>query len=544
MKKKKEKGPVVWLLSKIKKRVPLLVCITVIAIVQAILNVEVAVLSKNVLDLAKSGTAKEEFLPAAFWLIGVVVAILFFSYLIRQLSEKLRIELDRDWKKELFSRILNGEFASVSGYHSGELVNRLTNDVRRVSDGIVGVLPEILSMVTRLVFASIVMFELMPTLTLIILGLGLLILLVTTSFRRYMKNLHKKVAEADGVTSSFLQEGIEKLLMVQSMNVEKEMEERADALLSDRFRIQNRRKNFSILGSTGISLIFNLIYYGSMIFCAFEMFQNHITVGTLVAVTQLVGKVQGPFAGISSVASTYLSMVASAERLRELCSMPLQERSEEAVPDFSALFGENVVFTYSGDEAPTIDGLNFEVQKGSFTCITGESGAGKSTLLKLLLGIFPVDRGKLFVKTSGGNTVDLCRKTCRIFSYVPQGNLLLSGTLRENLLLSKPDATEEELRKAIYVSGLSEMVEELPEGLLTKIGENALGISEGQAQRVSIARAILRDAPVILLDEATSALDAQTEQTVLERIKELGKTVIFVTHREAAMQMADRRISF
>lgn len=292
----------------------------------------------------------------------------------------------------------------------------------------------------------------------------------------------------------------------------------------------------------------NIVYYGALLYSASRLMTGSMTFGAFTAVTALVGQVEGPLAGFSSIISQYISMVGSAERLMELDKIP--EEAAESI-DGNALYdemvsirAENISFTYPGDEEQTIVNQSFTVKKGDFVSVTGRSGAGKSTLLKLLLGIYSVDSGVLSVETTNGS-VKVERGTRSLFSYVPQGNLLISGTLRENLLLASPDATEEMIEKAVEISELKEFIDTLPEGLGTVVGESGAGISEGQAQRVSIARAVLRNAPIILLDEATSALDEGTEKKVLQNLAAMEeKTVIAVTHRPMAKTISDSEIAF
>ena len=267
-----------------------------------------------------------------------------------------------------------------------------------------------------------------------------------------------------------------------------------------------------------------------------------MTFGTLTAISQLISQVLGPVTNMSGIGPQFAALSAAAERLMELdaiCQLEQPERKEPTAlyESASAIRGEKLTFAYDRDYV--FDHADFVLPKGSFGVIVGHSGIGKSTLLKLLLGIFPAEEGGLYLDTENG-PVQIDRTTRKLFAYVPQGNLLLSGTLRDNLTVTKRDATQEEIDRAIYISAMDAYLPTLPQGLDTVVGENALGLSEGQAQRLSIARAILSDAPILLLDEATSALDDETEKAVLRRIQQLpGKTCIAVTHREAAMQIAD-----
>ena len=263
--------------------------------------------------------------------------------------------------------------------------------------------------------------------------------------------------------------------------------------------------------------------------------------GSLTAVTQLVSQLQSPLVSLSGIIPQYIATTASAERLMELEALEQESEPMEASADalyerMDTICGSGLHFSYDRDRI--LENAAFSLPKGAFAVITGPSGIGKSTLLKLLLGIFKPDQGKLYLSCAG-EQIPLNRSTRKLFAYVPQGNLLLSGTMRENLILTKPDATETEIQQAVHTSAMDEYLPQLPKGLDTVIGESGAGLSEGQAQRLAIARAVLSGAPILLLDECTSALDAQTEQLVLERIHALqNRTCIAVTHRSAAIDLS------
>jgi ATP-binding cassette subfamily B protein len=245
---------------------------------------------------------------------------------------------------------------------------------------------------------------------------------------------------------------------------------------------------------------------------------------------------------LSAVVPQYIAMTAAAERLKELTELtpeeePMDRSSAEVYSRLRSVCADGLSFTYDRDRV--LEDVSLELSKGAFAVVTGPSGVGKSTLLKLLLGVFQPDSGYLYLDL-GDEKIRVDRSTRRLFAYVPQGNLLLSGTLRENLTIAKPDASEEELRAAMYFSAVEDFLPQLPKGLDTVLGESGTGLSEGQAQRVAIARAVLGGAPILLLDECTSALDEQTERLVLSRIRQLqDRTCIAVTHRSAALELCD-----
>lgn len=535
----KQSNTLNWLHNRISKRRPMLALLVFSNVATAVLGVLFAIGTKRIVNSAVAGLSKALLRAAGLQLL-VIVGVVLFHALHRYLQSRLVAELDRDWKKNLLHKILFGDYAKVTQMHSGEYINRLNNDVRAVNDGLVSVLPGLASMVTRLLGAIIVLSAMTPLLTVILLGIGLFSALAAALARKFLRELNKRISESDGKVLSFLQETFEKLLLVQGMSVEREVERRSDSLLDERYNLQKKRWKLLLLSNTGINLIGYICGFVALVYCAFGIYRGRMDFGELTAVTYLVSQLHAPLVHLSGLFPKYAAMLAGTERLMEvetLCRHQGVEQTDAVVDSFTAIEAENLSFSY--DREVIFEDATFAIPAESFTVVTGQSGIGKSTLLKLALGIFYPDCGELRLRTENGS-VAISRSTRALFAYVPQGNLLFSGTLRENLLLGKPDATEEELQQAIYVSCMDAYIPSLPNGLDTLLGENAHGLSEGQAQRLSIARAVLADAPILLLDECTSALDEDTEFAVLRRIRELeGKTCIVVSHRPAAATLAD-----
>ena len=533
-----------WVIKKIRRRVPAVLLLTLVSIFSAVFSVMFALGTKGVIDAAILGD-KSNFLRACIVQAAVIAGILLCSTLNRHLRERIHAKLDKDWKIELLSVILHSDYSAASVYHSGELINRLNNDVRILDDGIVNLLPNLCSMITKLVAAFAVLSSLTPTFALLLLSGGLIVVIITAILRRKLKTLHKRVSEADGQVSSILQETLEKLLIVQAMDISHEMERRVGQRLDRRFDLYRKRKNVSLLANSCITIMFYVAGFVALVWCAAGILAGTITYGTMTAVTQLVNQLQNPIVGLSGLLPQYIAMSAAAERLQELDQLPKtascrQDDPQKLYSQMDNIVAEKICFTYDRDSI--LDNASFSLEKGNFYAITGPSGTGKSTLLKLMLGIYTPNHGRFYIN-SGTEQVLLDRSTRRLFAYVPQGNLLFSGTIRDNLLVIKPEATEEQINEAVYVSAMDQFLPQLPNGLNTVLGEAGAGLSEGQAQRLSIARAVLGGAPILLLDECTSALDVQTEELVLNRIRELkNKTCIAVTHRPAAENICDGQI--
>ena len=536
-----KKNTLIWLLSHYRRRIPAIVLMMAAQMGNSLLSVFFALGTRGVIDGATTGN-RDVFTRACLHQAAIILGILFCLTLMRHLRERLRADLDWDWKQRLLHGLLHGDYAAVSSYHSAELLNRLNNDVNKLNEGILTLLPTAVSMITRLAAAVVVLGVLDARFTLLIALLGCVALCATGMMRRRLKELNKRVSEHDGVVSGFLQETLEKLLMVQAMDVSGEVERRADGLLEERYRIQRKRKNISLVTHTGTSAMFYGAGFLALFWCSSQLLQGRMSFGSLTAVMSLVSQIQAPFTNLTGVLPQYVTSLASAERLMELEEIqgepaPLGEKPEDLYGRMDAICAENLSFAY--DRNPILTNTAFTLPKGAFAVITGPSGIGKSTLLKLLLGIYRPGSGRLYID-SGDGALTLDRSTRRLFAYVPQGNLLLSGTLRENLTIIKPDATDSEIAQALHVSTMEDFLPQLPKGLDTVLGESGAGLSEGQAQRLAIARAVLGGAPVLLLDECTSALDAKTEETVLRRLQSLpDRTCIAVTHRPAAVELCD-----
>lgn len=539
-----KKNALFWILKQVKSRIPAIILMMAAEVGHALFCVYFALGSRGVIDSAVAGN-RALFLVACLRQAGIIAGILICMTLVRHLRERLRADLERDWKRRLLHGLLHGEYEQIARYHSAELLNRMNNDVSRVNDGILSILPSAASMITRLTAAVIVLGTLDLKFTLLVALLGALVFASTAMMRRRLKALNKQVSEHDGKVSGLLQETMEKLLMVQAMDVAEEMEHRADSLMEKRYRIQRKRKNISLVTNTGISLMSYGSGFLALVWCANRLLLGQMTFGSLTAVTQLVSQLQAPFVNLSGILPQYLSMTASAERLMELQEIqgepaPVRETPAALYEKMQAISAQKLSFSYDRDQV--LQDAEFMLPKGSFAVITGPSGMGKSTLLKLMLGIFRPEQGSIYIQ-GRDDQLQLDRSTRRLFAYVPQSNLLLSGTIRENLTIVKPQATEEEVRRAIYVSAMDDYLPTLPNGLDTVLGESGAGLSEGQAQRLAIARAILGGAPVLLLDECTSALDEKTERKVLQRLRALeDRTCIAVTHRPAAITLCDWRL--
>lgn len=542
-KSKPDNAALSWLLARTKGRRGALAAIIAGNAVFAAAGAAFSLLCRGIIDSAVSGD-KGGILGYAAGLGGFVLLQLVLRLVCNSLSEYVRAGMEMDMRAKLFGKLLSAELSSVTKYHSGELLNRMFSDVKICSDGIADILPAAVNMVTRLVCAGVIMVFLEPWFAALFIAAGAVVFVVTRFFRGRLKGLHKQVQEKEGKVRSFLQEALESAAVIKVFGAERKMLRQNDRNQREHYKIRMKRRAIGIISGAGFGLIFQAGYVLALVWGAFGIFSGGMTYGTLTAVLQLVNQIQSPFAGLSSLFPQYYAMLASAERIIELENLPEEQKSAKALDyaDFQRLEVSGLRFGYG--EKDVITRADFTLNRGETAALTGISGGGKSTLFMLLLGAYRPDGGAIRF-CGGSGEFSQGQETRGIFAYVPQGNCLFSGTIRENIaFLNDTEISDEAVMQAAKAACADEFITQLPEGLDARIGENGHGLSEGQAQRIAVARALYSGAGFLLLDEATSALDEQTERKLLENISAMdGKTVLIVTHRPAALEICGRKLT-
>ena len=536
-----------WIIKNSRFILPLVGLTCALAIILSLCGVSLALASKEVVNIAIGDTAGS-LAKSSMALIGLIAAQIIIQAVNSNVSIRITGKLMMRLKENIFRTLLGREYKSVSAYHSGDLLNRINSDVNIVVTGVVDIAPSLLSFATRLIAGFAVLFYLEPLFSCVFLVIGPIVLFASRIYSRKMKFYHKKCQECDGKISSFMQEAVQNILMIKSFSSEKYIVDKSALLQEEGYKVKIKRNTISIFANIGMYLIFSAGYYIALAWGAFRLSAGAITVGALIAYLQLINQVQTPFLNISSLIPKFYSMLASAERIIELENMPEEEKEEiiydckKIYDDISHISVEKIDFAY--DSEPIFEGADYEIKKGDFVAIAGTSGLGKSTLVKLMLGIIKPTAGDIYAVMKSGEKIKLGASTRGLFSYVPQGNMILSGTVRDNIKFSNENATEEEIIAAAKTADIWGFISGLENGLDTVLGERGLGLSEGQVQRIAIARALLHNAPVLLFDEATSALDENTEKRVLENIRALpGVMCIIVSHKKAAIDICDEVIS-
>ncbi len=539
-----------WLWRVTGRKKGYVLALTLIQGVSGALGVLYALLLRNIVDSA----VRHE--VSAFWhnvalIVALVVLQISLSAVVRWLQELAKADIENRFKQRLMDNILRKEYSAVSATHTAEWLNRLTSDTTVVAGGIVEILPGLVGTVVRLVSAVVMVIALDRMFAVILVPGGIALCALTYAFRKVLKRLHKNIQESDGRLRIFLQERIGSLMMIKSFVAEAQTSRDAAQAMADHKAARMRRNRFSNVANIGFAAAMQGMYLLGVVYCAYGIMTGSVTYGTLTAIMQLIGQIQGPFVSISGYLPRFYAMTASAERLMEIEAFADDGTARDAddvyeyyLDSFSVLGLRNVSFTYeSGDAAPVVlDGVSVEIKKGEYVAFTGNSGCGKSTVLKLLMCMYPLDGGERYLTGDQGE-ITLDASWRRLFAYVPQGNALMNGTIREIVSFADPDAAHDghRLWRALEISCADEFVDD-PDAVL---GERGSGLSEGQMQRLAIARAVFSDCPVLLLDEATSALDDLTEQRLLQNLRAMtDMTVVIVTHRKAALGICDRVLRF
>ncbi len=534
-----------WLTRETKPYKSSVFFLTVLSVFATAFSLGFAYLVRYLINSASNGNSKLLWIFAAA-LFGILLLKILLKTMESFFAERLRAKMYSELRLRTFSKILRSEYAPLQAYHSGDLLNRLTGDVQEICVDTVGLLPTISGMIVQCVGAIAALLTIDPIFTAIYVVCGCILGGLTSLFRRQIKKRHKEVLEADGEVRSFVQEGLSSVMTVKAYGAEGGTTKKAAKLSKNYYQTRMRRNTLRSQMNFIFSLLSNFGLIFAVVWCSIDVLRGSTDYGSILSVILLLMQLQQPLTSFSSIIPVYYSRMASAERLCEIEEIPMDEQGSSEV-DFSSIYAnaqelllDNVSFSYGRE--PILESAQVSIRKGQIVCLTGASGAGKSTIFKLLLNVFKPMQGGAYLK-SGEDRLLITAKERGLFAYVPQGNFLFSGTIYENLRFfvgkSDEEIQEEAVRHALTVA-CAEFVYELPDGLNTKLSEGGVGLSEGQLQRLNVARAILSERPILLLDEATSALDGETEKKLLENIRALqDKTCLIVTHRPAALDIAD-----
>jgi len=451
-----------------------------------------------------------------------------------------------DFRSKVFAHVLSSRWYGRESFHSGDMVNRLEEDTRVVVDLLCTRVPDFIVTLVQLVAASCFLFVLEPSLLWVLLILMPVAAIGSKMFFRTIRRLTSLIRAGDSAVQEHMQENLQQRVLVKTLGCEDRVTGRLDDLQKDVMGNTISRLNYNAAARSFLRVGFMAGYAAAFLWGVFGIRSGAVTFGMMTAFLQLVGQVQRPIADISRHIPAFIHSLTSVERLLELTELQLEDKDEDIL--FEGAPGiriDDVTFAYTDvpegmEPQKVFDHFSYDFRPGTVTAVMGVTGVGKSTLTKLVLSLLSPASGSITLYDAD-RSVPACPATRCNFRYVPQGNSLMSGTVRENLLLANPSATEDDMKEALHLA-VADFLLDLPDGLDTVCSEKGSGLSEGQAQRIAIARALLHSGGVLILDEATSALDRDTEDELLRRLSKRlsgGKTIIWITHRESVTSISD-----
>ncbi|MGN0818204.1 MAG: ABC transporter ATP-binding protein [Candidatus Coproplasma sp.] len=505
-----------------------IILLSVLSCIVSLLVVAFAYLTKLLIDAAGDSRA---FLIYAIITAVLIVAEVCCKYLYAYLINLRIYKTENAIKEQEFFAYLKKDFREAEEIQDSDALMRLTSDCRVIAEGVVSYIPEFVGLLSRIIASLTVLFVIDPVFAGGLLGVGIIVYFVTKLLRRKNKVLHKDVQTAEGEVLSFYKEGISHSFLFKLFGNGRHVQERCDSIQEKYRTARMRYASFNVFVNSAFLLFMRASYLVAILWAVIAI-TNGGSVGNLFLTVQLIAQIEGPFSSISGLIPKYYRTLGSIERALSL-------EGKEEVPQLSIdkfdspVIVDNLSFAYDNGHAQ-LSGVSLEIQPNDFVAIVGGSGCGKSTLLKCIMGMYKPVNGTI---TFRGEDIRYCRN---LFSYVPQGNFLIPGTILENLCLFSPDASSEDIEKVLSLTMLKDKIDSLPDGLKSSVSDFGSGLSEGEGQRLSIARALLVDRPVLVLDECTSALDEATEKAVLQNIASLGKTVLLVSHKPGAISYANK----
>lgn len=536
-----------WIFGYSKKYKWAIALYTVVGILSSTFGLGASVLTKYMIDIIVNRKINQVWLLAFLMIFSTIFSVV-FSSIVSRLSAKISIYVNNDIQANIFDKIMDAEWLALNNYKSGDLLNRFSNDIKSVASNAVNWLPDLIIQIYTFIATFVVICYYDVTMALIAF-LSAPFLLVSGRYILKKLQVHKKkVLEVNSGMMSFEVEAFYNVDTIKSFGIMDHYHEKLKKW-QKKYADSNLDYNlFAIKSNVWMQILTSMVSFVAFAYCLFRLWSGNITYGTMTLFLQQRSKLSANFDSLVKTIPNMVNSAVAAHRVREAAELPKEQHNPEEAEKLEAVSGEgltiqmrDVCFSYVENQNVLKDS-QFVARPNEIVALVGPSGEGKTTILRMILGLIHPESGEAVLIAADGTKMQMNADVRRLFSYVPQGNTLLSGTIAENMRLVKQNASEEEIIEALKIACAWDFVRKIPGGIHGTLGERGKGVSEGQAQRIAIARAILRDAPILLLDEATSALDVETERKVLKNIMKQrpNKTCIVSTHRPSVLNMCQR----
>lgn len=502
-----------------------------------------SVAMKTLIDVV-TGFQTGAIFTAAAWMAGMLLGSAAMQAAASRIAAVINIRVQNGIQAEVYDRMLRTDWASLEQFRSGDLLNRLNTDVTSVSGGVTGLLPSFVSAAVQFLGSLIIILCYDPVMALIaLIGAPLSVLCSRTLVRR-MRSYNRRMKDISSEVMSFHEDSLRNLTSIKAFGIMDGFRDRMCAMQGKYRETYLDYNRFSVIAGFVMSIVGLLVSAGCFGWGVYRLWTHAISYGAMMMFLQLTTMLRSAFSSLIGLVPTAISITTSAGRLMAVADLPEEPGARETapVPDACTVELRDVTFAYPGGE-PVLEHVDFRARPGEVVALTGASGEGKTTMIRLMLGLVRPEDGSVCLTGADGRCLPVTAATRAAFSYVPQGNTVFAGTIADNLRMVRPEATDAELIAALETACAYDFVRQLPDGIYARTGELGHGLSEGQAQRIAVARAVLRGAPVLLLDEATSALDEATEQRMLENLMHSGRvqTCVLITHRAVTAERCPRR---
>ena len=539
-----------WLLKYVSKYRWQIALYVVIGIISTAMGLGSNVASKYLIDSVVSHN-NETIVGNAVLAVGLGVTQIVVGAAISRIATVVGTKISNEIRGSVYEHITYSKWEDIRKYHSGDLLNRIEGDVGSVSNSIISYIPNIFTKSAQFLGCLAVVLYYDPTMAIFAFMSAPFLVVSSRITTKMVRKYSKESREMNGKILSFYSESIQNLQTIKAFDITKRYVEQMKINLQLHRKIKLDQDRFSIIMSLCMSVIGLAVAYTCYGWGVYRLWQGAISYGTMTLFLQISGQLTSSFSSLVSLLPGAISIATAAGRIMEITDLPLEESGDDekaraieksANENGITVSCDDLTYTYPDGDKPVVSNISFRAAPGETIAFVGPSGEGKTTILRLILGLVEPDSGEMSMGTKDGEKISVSESTRRFCSYVPQGNAIFSGTVADNLRIVRPEATDEELTQALKTADAWSFIKELPLGINTEISEKGVNFSEGQVQRMSVARAILRDAPVIVMDEATSALDAKTEATVLANMMKAypNRTRIITTHRPSMLQYCTR----